>query len=43
MLGSILIGCGIVTATVLVFVGLFIRFGQSWNGDLGNGDHKRRR
>ena len=43
MLNSILIGCGIVTAAVLVFMGRFIRFGQGWNGDLGNGSHKRKR
>jgi hypothetical protein len=26
-----------------LFVCLFVRFGQSWNGDVGGGAHRRRR
>jgi hypothetical protein len=43
MLDTILIGSGIATATTLIFIGLFIRFGRGWNGDLGTGINKRRR
>jgi hypothetical protein len=33
MLNSILIAGSVVTALVILFVCLFVRFGQSWNGE----------
>jgi hypothetical protein len=43
MLNAIIISGGIVTAIVILFGCLFVRFGHGWNGDVGSGAVKRKR
>lgn len=43
MLNVIIIGGSVLTAVAILFVCLFVRFGQGWNADLGGGAARRKR
>jgi hypothetical protein len=42
MVHVFLVGGAVASAVIILFVCLFVRFGQAWNGDLGGAGKRRR-